>query len=176
MPRLVRYNVAASLDGCIADATGGYDWIPADETIDFAALFAKVDTLLFGRVSWELVASLPPEQRPWRDGARLVVFSRTLASVPDGVTLVRDDAAGAVAALRAEPGDGDIWLFGGGQLFGALLAAGQVDRVEVSVVPVLLGGGIPLVPPGVPRTALELVDLARYPSGIVTLSYRVRTR
>ena len=53
--RLVRYNVAASLDGFIADANGAFDWIPDDPAVDFAALFANVDTVLLGRRSWELV-------------------------------------------------------------------------------------------------------------------------
>jgi len=102
------------------------------------------------------------------------VFSRTLRPADHpGVTVVADDAAAAVAALRAEPGTGEIWLFGGGALFGALLAAGQVDRVEVTVVPVLLGGGVPLLPAGVPRTALALASSQVYPSGMVGLYYTV---
>lgn len=170
--RAVRYNVAASLDGCIAGPHGEYDWIPHDETVDFAALFARVDTVLLGRHSWEVAQREPA--RPWRPDARVYVFSRTLdpAAHPD-VTVVADDAAGMVAALRAEPGAGEIWLFGGGALFASLLAAGQVDRVEVTVVPVLLGGGVPLLPPGVPRTALRLEHSHVYPTGMVALHYAV---
>lgn len=170
--RPVRYNVAASLDGCIAGPNGEYDWIPDDPTVDFAALFARVDTVLLGRVSWELVASQP--ERPWKTGTRVYVFSRTLpADVDPDVIVVADDAAAHVAALRAEPGDGEIWLFGGGALFASLLAAGQVDTVEVTVAPVLLGGGIPLLPPGVPRTMLALRHTHVYPSGMVALHYDV---
>jgi dihydrofolate reductase len=100
------------------------------------------------------------------------VFSRTLRPEDyPGVNLVAENAAATVAALRAEPGEGEIWLFGGGVLFGSLLEAGQVDTVEVTIVPVLLGGGVPLLPPGVPRTALRLADTRTYPSGMVTLSY-----
>jgi len=79
-----------------------------------------------------------------------------------------------VAALRAEPGNGEIWLWGGGELFRSLLAAGQVDAVEVTVVPVLLGGGVPLLAPGALRTALALMSTRSYPSGMVSLSYAVR--
>jgi dihydrofolate reductase len=172
--RQVRYNVAASLDGFIADKNGGYDWIPLDPTVDFAAIFARVDTVLLGRHSYELILRDPSAASSWPAGARVYVFSRTLdpADHPS-VTIVRDDAAGAVAALRAEPGVGDIWLYGGGALFGTLLAAGQVDSVEVTVVPVLLGDGIPLVPAGIPRTALALTHSHVYPSGMVALHYTV---
>jgi dihydrofolate reductase len=170
--RLVRYNVAASLDGCIATADGGYDWIPEDSTIDFGALFAKVDTVLLGRHSYLLTQQV--EEKAWSEGTRVYVFSTTLRpGVHPDVTIVRANVGEVVAALRAEPGDGDIWLFGGGRLFSSLLAAGQVDRVEVTVAPVLLGGGIPLSVPGTPLHTLRLIDTTRYPSGMVTLNYDV---
>ena len=170
--RVVRYNVAASLDGCITGPEGEYDWIPHDDTVDFAALFARVDTVLLGRRSWEVARRAPA--LPWRRDARVYVFSRTLdPAAHPGVTIVADDAAATVAALRAEPGDGEIWLFGGGALFASLLAAGQVDAIEVTVAPVLLGGGVPLLPPGVPRAALRLTHTHAYPSGMVALHYAV---
>jgi dihydrofolate reductase len=170
--RPVRYNVAASLDGFIATADGGYDWIPEDDAIDFAALFAKVDTVLLGRHTWELVRQLGTTA--WPANSRVYVFSSTMRRTSNpNVTVVSSGAAEVVAGLRAEQGDGDIWLFGGGQLFSSLLAAGQVDRVEVAVVPVLLGGGIPLNPPGSPLTTMTLMDTTRYPSGIIMLNYSV---
>jgi dihydrofolate reductase len=170
--RPVRYNVAASLDGFIASPDGGFDWIPEDPAVDFAAIFARVDTVLLGRRSYELVQQMGAAA--WKPGTRVYVFSRTLNARdhPD-VTMVTNDAASVVAELRQESGEGDIWLYGGGELFGSLLEAGQVDRLEVTVVPVLLGEGVPLVAAGIPRTALSLIDTHTNPSGMVTLSYSV---
>jgi dihydrofolate reductase len=169
--RPVRYNVAASLDGFIADVEGGYDWIPNDETVDFAGLFARVDTVLVGRKTWEVVAG--QTERAWKAGTRVFVFSRTMpAASESGITIVRDDPASLVSSLRHENGDGEIWLFGGGELFATLLAAGQVDMVEVTVVPVLLGGGVPLLPVAI-RSALKLLHSHVYPSGMVGLHYSV---
>jgi dihydrofolate reductase len=171
----VRYNVAASLDGYIADANGKFDWIPEDATVDFGAIFARVDTVLLGRRTFEVVQGSGGPT--WGAHMRVYVFSRTLRpeSYP-GVTVVGAKAAEVVAALRAEPGTGEIWLFGGGQLFSTLLAAGQVDAVEVTVVPILLGAGVPLAPPGLPRTRLSLHHTHRYPTGMVSLVYGVEPR
>jgi dihydrofolate reductase len=172
--RVVRYNVAASLDGYIAGPQGEYDWIPPEPAIDFDALFRDVDTVLLGRRSFELLLGDPAATGALPAGARVLVFSRTLrpADHPD-VTIVADDAAAVVAGLRAERTGGEIWLFGGGALFGSLLAAGQVDRVEVTVIPILLGSGVPLQPPGAPRVPLALRSHERWPSGQVSLHYDV---
>jgi dihydrofolate reductase len=170
--RRVRYNVAASLDGFIADAAGGFDWIPHDAAVDFAAIVARVDTVLLGRRSFEVVraAGAPP----WGPTMRVYVFSRTLRPTAyPGVTIVASDATGVVESLRREPGDGEIWLFGGGQLFAGLLAAGQVDAVEVTIVPILLGAGVPLAGAGCPRARLRLITSHEYPSGMVSLQYAV---
>lgn len=170
--RQVCYHVAASLDGFIADPNGGFDWIPHDSAVDFGAIFARFDTILMGRKTFEVVerAGGPPFGRD----VRVYVFSTTLsqASRPN-VTVVSADAAVVVEHLRQEPGDREIWLFGGGLLLAHLLTAGEVDTVEITVVPVLLGAGIPLVAPGIARTALHLLDTHRYPSGMVTLRYGV---
>jgi dihydrofolate reductase len=170
--RRLRYNVAMSLDGYIADARERFDWIPDDDTVDFAALFARVDTFLLGRRTYETV--LANGEPPWRPGARIYVVSRTLPAGPhDEVTIVRDDPAVLARSLRHEDGDGEIWLFGGGQLFAGLLAAGQVDTVEVTVVPVLLGGGVPVVGSLPDRASLTLTHSHVYPSGMIALHYAV---
>jgi dihydrofolate reductase len=104
---------------------------------------------------------------------RSVVISRTLrpADYP-GITIV-NDAEPFVAELKTQPGK-DIWLFGGGALFHGLLGAGLVDGVDVGVMPVLLGGGIPLLPTPAPRTTLALKSHRVYEkSGAVGLEYDV---
>jgi dihydrofolate reductase len=170
--RRVRYNVAASLDGYIAGPQGEFDWIPEDPAVDFAGLFARVDTVLIGRRSYETALALPAPV--WKADTRVYVVSRTLrpSEHPD-VTIVRDDPVALARALRREPGTGEIWLFGGGRLFATLLKGRQVDAAEVTMVPVLLGGGVPLLPSGVERTALELVHSHVYPSGMVAVHYNV---
>ncbi|MDX1662079.1 MAG: dihydrofolate reductase family protein [Gemmatimonadota bacterium] len=168
--REVIYSVAASLDGYIADPDGAYDWIPHEEAIDWDGFLARFDTVVMGRGTWEVLAR---EGRGPTAGKRTIVVSTTLEDVGDDeVTLVGEDAAGAVRELREEDGEA-IWLMGGGKLFGSLLDEGLVDGVEVAVVPVLLGGGIPLLPEGHDRTRLELVDSTIYPSGIAMLRYAV---
>ena len=170
--RRVRYNVAASLDGFIAGPAGEFDWIPDDPTVDFAGLFAKVDTLLLGRRTYEVMRAQPGPP-PWGPGRRAYVFSRTLSPSDDANVTVAADPAATVSRLRGEPG-GEIWLFGGGELFAELLAHGLVDSVEVTVVPVLLGRGVPLLAGGPDRTTLALVHAHVYPSGMVALHYDVR--
>ena len=170
--RQVRYSVAASLDGFIADANGGYDWIPHDPAVDFVALFDRVDTVLMGRRTFEIVQS--HSGPAWKPGTRVYVVSRTLSphDAP-GTIIVRDDPVAVASALRHESGSGEIWLFGGGELFAALLDGRQVDAVEVTIVPVLLGAGVPLVTSGIDRAALALTHSQVYPSGMVRLSYSV---
>lgn len=169
--RQVLYRVAASLDGYIAGRRGEIDWIVHDPAVDFAKVYESIDTVLLGRHTYELTRQ--PGAPPWPQGWQIYVFSRTLRPEEHpGVTVVRADAGPRVAVLRAAAGRG-IWLFGGGSLFRSLLEAKQVDLVEVLVVPVLLGGGIPLVEAGAPLTRLALEHVQRYPSGLIGLRYSI---
>ena len=169
--RRVLYRVAASLDGYIAGPHGEVDWIIHDPAVDLGKVYESVDTVLLGRRTYELTRQ--PGAPAWPRGWQIYVFSRTLRPEEHpGATVVSDDAGPRVAALRAEPGQ-DIWLFGGGSLFRSLLVAKQVDLMEVAVMPVLLGVGIPLVEAGAPVTRLTLEDVQRYPSGLLGLRYQV---
>ncbi len=163
-----------SLDGYIAGPNGEYDWIVMDPDIDFGALWSAFDTLLMGRRTFELAVSQGQETSP---GMKTVVASRTLkqADYPR-VQIVSDNVGQTVEQLKAQPGK-DIWLFGGGDLFRSLLDAGVVDRVNVAVMPVVIGGGIPFLSTPARRAKLRLKKHRLYPkSGIVWLEYDVVTR
>jgi dihydrofolate reductase len=171
MTRLLRYSVAVSLDGYIADDGGGYDWIIDDVSIDFPAYLAKIDTLLMGRGTWDVIQT--PEAVAILDGMKVFVVSTTISSDADErITVISSDVESTVAALKEEPGK-DIWLFGGGVLFRSLLEAGLVDRVEVAIIPALLGSGVPLLPglEGVAKLMLHSSEV--FDSGIVLQKYEV---
>ena len=170
VPR-IRYQVAMSLDGYIAGPNGEFDWIVQDSTIDFTALFAQFDTFLLGRKTYELMRQ--PGNPGFPAGSRLCVFSRTLPEQIPGVSVIRDVSRGNIERIRGEAKK-DVWLFGGGELFRSLLALGLVDTVEVAAIPVLLGGGIQLLPQPGPKARLHLTNQRTYPSGIVMLEYRCR--
>jgi dihydrofolate reductase len=169
--RRVRYYVAMSLDGYIAGPNGEYDWIPMDPAIDFAAFFETIDTVLMGRGTFEITRQQDqPAEMP---GMRTYVFSRTLRTedFPD-VTIVSDNAASAVSTLKAQSGK-DIWLMGGGILFRSLLEAELVDTVELGIIPILLGRGIPLLPETSRWVRLDLTGTEALPSGIILAQYTV---
>lgn len=176
MTRRLRYSVAATLDGFIADPDGGYDWIIMDESIDFAKMFEEFDTFVMGRKTWDVSAQTEFVQM--FGTSEVIVFSRTLETSPrPGVKIVRTSPADTVRELKNRNTGKDIWLFGGGTLFRTLVDEGLVDTVEVAMMPVLLSQGVPLLPPGRRITGMTLDKCETLPrSGIVMLSYSIPPR
>jgi dihydrofolate reductase len=172
--RKVAYGGAMSLDGYIAGPNGEHDWIVMDPEIDFAAYMARYDTFLIGRKTFESMKRMGGGQEA--PGIRSYVFSRTLRPEDCPGATLSDDAVAVVAELRRQPGK-DIALFGGGELFRSLLAAGLVDEIGVAVVPVLLGAGVPLLPSPADRARLALKAHRLYEkTGIVSLEYRILSK
>jgi dihydrofolate reductase len=170
--RRVRYAVATSLDGFIAGPGGEADWIIMDPEMDFKAISSQFDAMVMGRRTFEVMKGAGGgDSTP---GMQVFVFSRTLRQEDHPRVTIVDDPKGLMAELRSKPGK-DVWLFGGGSLFRSFAELGLVDTVEVAVIPVLLGKGVPLLPPPAKRIPLKLTGHKLYAkTGIMSLEYAVQ--
>jgi dihydrofolate reductase len=168
--RRVRYSVVMSFDGYIAGPNGEADWISPDPDFDFNAMFSQFDALLVGRRTFETMVAA---RRVTMPGMKTIVFSQTLRQKDHPqVTIVAKDQKSTLTALKKSAGK-DIWLFGGGALFSSLVKDGLVDSIEVRIVPILLGTGVPFYSDLKNRIPLTLTSQRAYPSGVVAVEYAV---
>jgi dihydrofolate reductase len=174
--RTVTYGGACSLDGYIATADGGVDWLhfSRDVQAHMAAYWPTIDTILMGRLTWEVAARADPGDAPATPGMKTYVFSRTLAAIDrPGVELIRDNAPEFVRQLKRQPGKG-ICVMGGSVLGTSLLEAGVVDEVGFNMHPIVLGSGIPLFRSTTHRIQLDLIESKPIDGGCLLATYRVR--
>ena len=165
-----RIYIAQSLDGYIARPNGETDWLRPYDAVDYGheKFESEIGTVVMGRKSYELVQGLGEWPYPW--ARTLVITSNPLADPPPGVTRVEPNFQRLVAALKTSGGK-DIWVMGGAMTINAFLEGEVIDRIDLFVVPVLLGYGVPLFKGGRPGTALKFTGTQTYDKGLVRLRY-----
>lgn len=175
MRKAVAY-LAVSLDGFIADKDGGVGWLDdfadAQEGGGYEAFVQGVDTVVMGgRTYRQVTQELSPDAWPY-EGLDCRVWTHDSGPLPHAKR-IEGNLAAWLHAEKQKPGR-DIWLCGGAELIAAAAAAGEVDRWHLTVLPVLLGGGIRLFPEE-DRQQLRLVS-ARQSGGIAELVYEQKPR
>jgi len=165
--------IATSLDGFIARANGELDWLPAGggEEHGYDAFIATVDALVIGRKTYETVLGF--DTWPYGEKPVYVLSTRALAPAPAGAIVERLSGAPAeVAAQLAARGVGHVYVDGGITIQG-FLEAGLIQRLIITRIPVLLGGGIPLFGALTRDIVLRHVGTRQYASGLVQSEYGV---
>jgi dihydrofolate reductase len=174
--RKVIVNIATSADGYIARPDGDIEWLtsrPKPEGFYGMGAFVKsVDTKLIGRKTFETSRRLGAK---FDSKTRTIVFSRSAppADVPSGVEFVTGAVGPFMRRLREQPGK-NIWLMGGGDLIASLLDEREIDELVLTVMPVFIGDGIPLIARRYLHVPLELLSVERFDDGVAQLRYRVQ--
>lgn len=185
MARLI-YTTNASLDGYTEDRDGNFDWTdPQEDYFKFITNLIRTEgTYLLGRrmyesmMVWETDPNLATQSALMRDFAEVwqaadkIVYSRTLEAVPTRKTKIeRAFDPEAVRRLK-EAAEEDI-LIGGPELAAQAFQAGLIDECHIFLIPIIVGGGKPMLPDNV-RLELELLEERRFDRGVVFLRYRAR--
>lgn len=179
--RKIILDLAVTLDGFIEGPNGEIDWIHTSEdpeaTFDsvFGKLLSRIDTIFYGRTSYELWGNfMPDEQAPAMirqlyeviHTKKKYVFSHSKTDDGKATFITMDH----VQEIIQQPGK-DIWLYGGGQLITSFMNRGLVDTYQLAVFPVILGAGKPLFKDIKERAGLKLNEVKSSKTGVVTLSY-----
>lgn len=169
--RKIVLGLGISLDGYIARPDGGIDFLFMPRDYSMAPFFATIDTAIMGRKSFDV--GLKMGGGTFNNfGLATYVFSRSQApGKRDGYTVVNQSPRAFVGKLRKTSGK-NIWLMGGGELARDFLKADLIDELSLGVLPLLLGAGIPLFPPGFPQRNFSLVENKTYSKGMIALRYQ----
>jgi dihydrofolate reductase len=176
--RKVIVHIGTSADGYIARPDGDLEWLtsrPAPAGFYGMNTFMKsIDTTLLGRKTYETSLQLGAN---FGGKDRTVVFSRHAppAGAPPGVEFATGAIGPFVRRLREQPGK-DIWLMGGGELIASFLDEHAIDEFVISMVPVFIGDGIPLIARRHRQTPLQLQSVEHFPDGVVQVRYLVNNR
>ena len=176
--RKVIVHIATSADGYIARSDGDLEWLtsrPAPEGFYGMNAFMKsVDTKVLGRKTYEVSRRMGAT---FDSKSRTLVFSRHSppADAPSGVEFVNDAIGPFMSRFREQPGK-DIWLMGGGEIIASFLDEQAIDEFVISVAPVFIGEGIPLLARRHRHVPLELRSVERFEDGLVQLHYGVQRK
>lgn len=171
-------NLAVTLDGFIEGPNGEIDWCIMDDEMNFDAFIESIDTMFYGRVSYEVWGNYQPdeniseaEKMMWKGihSKNKFVFSHQ-SRTDETATFISTGISDKVAKIKKQGGK-DIWLYGGANLIKTFINLGLIDIYKISVHPVALGSGKPLFEDLKNRIGLKLTDTRVFKSGVVELTY-----
>lgn len=169
--RKIRLFIASSLDGYIARTSGEVDWLFTDSDYGYAEFFSEIDTVLMGNKTYQQILGFG--EYPYK-GKKGFVFSQILQGEKDNnVEFVGGDLKNFINRLRLSSG-GDIWLVGGAQIIHYFLKHRLLDELILSIHPIILGEGIPLIVRDRIETTLKLKDVKTYDSGLLQVFYDLK--
>lgn len=180
--RRVILDLAVTLDGFIEGPNGEVDWCIMDPDMDFNQFLNQIDTILYGRKSYDIWGQYIPknedsdtDKEMWRlvHSKEKYVFSRTQKETDNRAIFINDNIVEEVNKLKKKPGR-DIWLYGGSSLITTFVNLGLVDEFRLSVHPIILGEGKPLFIDINKRINLQIVETKKFSSGVVQLIYRLK--
>ncbi|MFF5396206.1 dihydrofolate reductase family protein [Peribacillus butanolivorans] len=180
-PRRIILDLAITLDGFIEGENGEVDWCIMDSEMGFINFLNQIDTILYGRKSYDLWGQFTPEIEDtdtekgiWElvHSKEKYVFSRTQKGTDNNAIFINDNILKEVNKLKNKPGK-DIWLYGGASLITTFINLGLVDEFRLSVHPVILGEGKPLFIDIKQRLNLKMVNTRTFSSGVVQLIYHL---
>jgi dihydrofolate reductase len=180
-PRKIILDLAVTLDGFIEGTNGEVDWCIMDSEMGFINFLNQIDTILYGRKSYDLWGQFTPENEDtdiekeiWElvHSKEKYVFSRTQRGTDNKAIFINDNILEEVNKLKNKPGK-DIWLYGGASLITSFINLGLVDEFRLSVHPVILGEGKPLFIDIKQRLNLKMVNTRTFSSGVVQLIYQL---
>ena len=167
---LTQYYTATTLDGFIADPDNSLDWLftrkrEDDGLLNYGEFIAEIGAMAMGSTTYEWLldqelAGKDPDERKWPYDIPCWVFThRQLQAVPgSGIEFISADVATVHEEMVGAAEGRNVWIVGGGDLAGQFADAGLLDEVIVSIAPVTLGAGAPLLPR---RIELRLDELGR---------------
>ncbi|WP_080776815.1 dihydrofolate reductase family protein [Chryseobacterium phocaeense] len=176
--RKIILDLAVSLDGFIEGPNGETDWCIMDDDMNFGGFLTSIDTILYGRVSYDAWGTYQPDENAgpeekefWETihSKNKYVFSHQ-SREDAGAVFISSDIAETIAELKQQPGK-DIWLYGGAGLIKTFIALDLIDAYRISVHPVALGSGKPLFENLRERLELKLINTHVFRSGVVQLIY-----
>jgi dihydrofolate reductase len=176
--RKVILDLAVTLDGFIEGPNGEIDWCIMDDDMNFNGFLSSIDTILYGRVSYDSWGNYQPgadisdeEKAIWSavHSKKKYVFS-SQPREDDKATFITTGIAEKIAGIKEQPGK-DIWLYGGAKLIKTFIDLNLIDSYRMSVHPTVLGAGKPLFESLKQRINLTLVDVKKFRSGVVQLIY-----
>ncbi len=171
-------DLAVTLDGFIEGPNGEIDWCIMDDDMDFDGFLSGIDTIFYGRVSYDAWGNYQPEasanaaeEQLWKavHSKKKYVFSRENRQ-DERATFISSDLVENVNTIRQQEGK-DIWLYGGAGLIKTFIKEGLVDVYRISVHPIVLGSGKPLFEDLTERLPLKLIKTNVFRSGVVQLVY-----
>lgn len=169
-------GLAITLDGYIEGSNGEYDWCFTDQDYGLNEFFTRIDAIFIGRKSYQVAQQYANnnhgETIPGMPPLIEYVFSKTLKSVKESAVLISENSIAEARKIKEQSGK-DIWLYGGATLSDALMKAGLVDELWLSVHPILLGNGKPLFHNQNSSNKLRLLESKTYETGLVSLRYHI---
>jgi dihydrofolate reductase len=171
-------DLAVTLDGFIEGPNGEIDWCIIDDDMDFDGFLAGIDTIFYGRVSYDSWGNYQPdsgagetEQKLWEavHSKKKFVFT-SQEKEDDQAVFIHSDIAEKVTEMKQQDGK-DIWLYGGASLIKTFIQLNLVDIYRISVHPTVLGSGKPLFEDLKKRFELKLIESKPFKSGVVQLIY-----